>query len=190
MSTDNAPPPPDAASLHQAALSHLARYAATEAGLRRVLTRRLDRWARMQPDPDTATPAIAAARDAIEGVIGRLVKAGAVSDTGFAEGRAKSLIRAGKSSRSVQARLIAKGVGTEIARAASATDTETELAAALVLARKRRIGPYRTDDDADAAVRMKEMGLMARAGFSREIVEQALATSREEAESRIHELRR
>ena len=77
-----------------------------------------------------------------------------------------------------------------MARTASVSDADTELAAALVLVRKRRIGPYRAVEDADAAVRMKEMGLLARAGFSRDVAEQALDTSRDEAESRIFELRR
>jgi regulatory protein len=189
MATDPATPPPDAGNLYQAALDHLARYAVTEAGLRRVLMRRVDTWARLQSDPETAAPAIAVAREAIEGIIGRLVQAGAVSDLAFAEHRAKSLTRSGQSSRAVQARLVAKGVASELARTASATDDETELAAALVLTRKRRIGPYRRTEDADAASRMKEMGLLARAGFSRDIVERALATPREDAEARILALR-
>jgi regulatory protein len=190
MSSNTAPPPPDAGSLQQAALSYLARYAATEAGLRRVLERQVDRWARAQPDPDTAAPVIAAAQQAIEDVVSGLVQAGAVNDTAFAESRAQSLVRAGRSNRAVQARLIAKGVAPDMARAASVNDTETELAAALVLVRKRRIGPYRSTEDAGAAVRMKEMGLLARAGFSRDIADQALKMSREEAETRIFELRR
>ncbi|QYU69974.1 hypothetical protein J4558_07610 [Leptolyngbya sp. 15MV] len=39
-------PPPDAAKLREVAIAHLARFAATEVGLRRVLIRRVDRWAR------------------------------------------------------------------------------------------------------------------------------------------------
>ena len=90
----------------------------------------------------------------------------------------------------MQTRLIAKGVAPDLARKASVSDAETELAAALVLARKRRIGPYRTVEDADAAVRTKEMGLLARAGFSRDVAEQAMDMSRDEAEIRIFDLRR
>jgi regulatory protein len=190
MSSDSAPPPPDAGRLYEAALNHLARYAATEAGLRRVLTRRIDRWARLQTDADAAEPVIAAARGAIDAVIVRLVKADAISDTAFAENRAKSLTRTGRSNRAIQATLIAKGIPPDLARSAAVSDMETELAAALVLVRKRRIGPYRAMEDVDAAVRMKEMGLLARAGFSRDIAERALDTSREDAESRIFELRR
>jgi regulatory protein len=189
MPSDPATPPPDQGSLYQAALNHLARYATTEAGLRRVLMRRVDRWSHAQLDPEAAAPVIAAAREAIDGVIARLAKAGAVSDEAFAEHRAKSLLRSGQSNRAIQARLVAKGVAMETARSASASDAETELAAALVLARKRRIGPYRSTA-ADTATRMKEMGVLARAGFSRSIVERALDTPQEDAESRILELRR
>jgi regulatory protein len=190
MSSDPASSPPDAGSLYQAALNHLARYAATEAGLRSVLMRRVDRWARLQTDPEGAAPVIAAAREAIEATIVRLAQAGAIDDAAFAEGRARSLARTGQSNRAVQARLVSKGVAPDVARMASVSDAETELAAALVLARKRRIGPYRTAEDVDVAVRMKEMGLLARAGFSRDVAEQALETPREEAERRIFDLRR
>jgi regulatory protein len=181
---------PDANSLHQAALTYLARYAATEAGVRRVLTRQVERWEQTQTDPEAVAQVIVSAREAIEAVIARLVEAGAISDTAFAENRAKSLVRGGRSSRAVQTRLIAKGVAADVAREVATSDAETELAAALVLVRKRRIGPYRTNEDADAAVRMKEMGLLARAGFSRAIAEQALDMAREDADARIFDLRR
>jgi regulatory protein len=181
---------PDAGSLYQAALDYLARYAATETGLRRILERRIDRWARAQLDPEAAEPALHAARAAIDGVVKLLAKDGALSDAAFAENRARNMARSGQSARSIQMRLVAKGVASNVARSASATDAETELAAALVLARKRRIGPYRSVENADAAARMKEMGVLARAGFSRDIAKQALETSREDAENRIFELRR
>ena len=48
------PPPPDAASLREAALKYLARYATTEAGLRQVLHRRIDLWARQAAGEDDA----------------------------------------------------------------------------------------------------------------------------------------
>jgi regulatory protein len=187
MSSDSSP---DAGSLYQAALDYLARYAATEAGLRRVLERRIDRWARAQPDQEAAEPVLHAARAAVAGVIARLAEAGALSDTAFAESRVRSLVRSGQSTRSIQMRLVAKGVAPDTARAVSVQDAETALAAALVLARKRRIGPYRVAEEADAAVRMKEMGVLARAGFSRDVAQRALDATWEDAEARIFELRR
>ena len=189
MSSEPDPTPPDAGSLYQAALTYLARYAATEAGLRRILGRRVDLWARAQPDRDAAQPAIQAARAAIDGVVERLTASGAISDTAFAENRARTLVRTGRSARAVQMQLAAKGVSPETARRAASTDPETELAAALVLARKRRIGPYRHAPSADPAAHRKELALLARAGFSRDIAQQALITEREDADHRIHALR-
>jgi len=183
-------PLPDAASLRQAALTYLARYAATEASLRRVLTKRIDRWAQAQADPDSAAAVLAAAREIVEAVIAAMVRAGAVSDAGFAEARARTLIRAGRSRRAIQVRLLAKGVAPDLARGAAGDDAETELAAALIVARRRRIGPFRTAEPEDlAAVRRKELGILARAGFARDAVEQALDMDAGEAERRIHALR-
>lgn len=190
MSRDSVPPVPEAGNLYQAALNHLARYAATEAGLRKVLMRRIDRWARLQSDPEVAESAVHAARSAVDAVVKRLAEAGAVNDTAFAENRARGFVRGGQSKGAVRMRLVAKGVAPELARTAAETDPETELSAALVLVRKRRIGPYRATEDADPIMRMKELALLARAGFPRDIAERALNTDRDEAEIRIFELHR
>lgn len=188
MPSDPPSSPPSAADLHQAALHYLARYAATEAGLRRILSRRIDRWARSQPE--ASEDLLDAARAAVEPVISRLVQAGALSDAAFAEMRARSLLQGGRSRRSIQARLVAKGVASDLARDATPDDPEAELGAALVMARRRRIGPYRAAAEADAVVKLKELGRLARAGFSRETAQRALDMTAEEAEQRIHELRR
>jgi regulatory protein len=183
-------PAPDAANLREAAMNYLARYAATEAGLRRVLAKRVDRWAQTQGDPDIAAPIVAAAREAIDTVVVALIRVGAVSDAGFAEGRARTLVRTGRSRRAIQARLMAKGVAPDLARSAAGDDAGTELAAALILARRRRIGPFRSTKPEDAtAARHKELGMFARAGFARETAEQALDMDVGEAERRIHALR-
>jgi regulatory protein len=177
---------PDAGSLYQAALTYLARYAATEAGLRRVLLRRIDTWARGAVDRDLVAEQVKAARQAAGEVVARLVASGAVSDAAFAESRARSLVHAGRSRRAVAARLAAKGVNAELAQAVLPEDAETELVSALILARKRRIGPFRTSGEAD---RQREFGILARAGFPRAVAERALDADAEEAEEAIRRLR-
>jgi regulatory protein len=179
-------PPPDEAALQDAALSYLARYAATEAGLRAVLDRRIERWARNAEDREQVAEQVTAAKQTARAVVARLAAAGAVSDAAFAESRARSLVRAGRSRRAVAATLAAKGVDATVARTVVPDDAETELAAALVLARKRRIGPFRSRDEAD---RPREFGIMARAGFPRSVVEQALDMDPEAAEEAIRRLR-
>ena len=151
-----------------------------------MLERRIDRWARTADDRDTVAETVAAAKLAPRAVVASLAAAGAVSDAAFAESRARGLVRAGRSRRAVAALLAAKGVGTDLARAAVPDDAETEFAAALVLARKRRIGPFRTGE----ADRRHELGIMARAGFPRDLALRALAMALDEAETAIQGLLR
>jgi regulatory protein len=119
-------------------------------------------------------------------VVVRLAAAGAVSDAAFAESRTRSLVRGGRSRRAVAAHLAAKGVGAETARAALEAEEMDELAAALVFARRRRIGPFRVGDED----RLRELAMLARAGFSQAVAKEALRMGREDAEEVVMRLRR
>jgi regulatory protein len=175
-------PAPDAASLHEAALNYIARYATTEAGLRQVLQRRIDAWVRQAGAEDDVRDLAAAAKAAIAGVIARLVELGLLNDATFAENRARGLALSGRSHRAITARLMAKGIDSDRARAVL---PEGELVAALILTRKRRIGPFRTA----AADQNRELGVLARAGFPRDVAVRALAMATDEAEAAIREAR-
>ncbi|PWS38434.1 hypothetical protein DFH01_03885 [Falsiroseomonas bella] len=178
-------PPPDAARLQDAALAHLARFAATEAGLRRVLQRRVERWARAAEEEgqDDIARRAAAAKAAAAEVARRMVAQGAVDDAAFAESRARRLLRTGRSQRAALAHLRAKGVDAETALAAVPEGEDAELVAALAFCRRRRIGPFAREipDAADP----KALGALARAGFGREIASRALRMDAEEAETRL-----
>jgi regulatory protein len=184
--------PPDEAALYEAALAHVARYATTEAGLARVLNRRVDRWARAvgeQDDPEALHAAVAAARKAVRAVVARLVKLGAVNDAAFAAARARSLGRAGRSRIAVAAHLAARGVAREIAQAALPDDPEAELGAAVLFAHRRRIGPFRRTEAGPDSGR-RELGMLARAGFAQPVAEAALEMAPEDAEALVLRLRR
>ena len=175
-------PAPDQQTLHEAALRHLARYAATAAGLTRVLDRRIARWAAAAAaDRDETAAAVAEARQVARQIVARLVESGAVDDASFAAARARRLIRAGRSRRAVAAHLAARGVDAATTRTVVADDASGELAAALVYARRRRIGPFRAGADADAEAKSRELAMMARAGFPREVAVQALRMAEGEA---------
>lgn len=175
------PPMPDEAILREAALTHLARYAATATGLLRVLDRRIARWA----VSEAGTPEAARqARETARRVVARLADSGAVNDAAYAAARARSLRRAGKSARAIGAHLAAKGVPASLAGAAMGPDADGEFAAAVLHVRKRRLGPYRVRDGSPELMR-KELATLARAGFAQDVARRALRLSREEAEEVI-----
>jgi regulatory protein len=181
-----ADPPPSEAALREAALAHLARYATTRAGLTRVLDRRIDRWARAtQPEPE----AIRAARSTVRSVVAKLAELGAVDDAAFAQSRARSLTRTGRSRRAIAAHLGQRGIAPETAAASLPDGAETELAAALAFTLRRRIGPFRRAP-VDQAGRLRELGMLARAGFAHATASAALDTPADAAETIVNTLRR
>jgi regulatory protein len=182
------PPRPTEALLHEAALNHLARFSATEAGLKRVLVNRIRRWARAMEregaPEDTATHAKQAEAWAAE-IAARLVRAGAVDDAAFAAARARRLLRGGRSARAAMAHLQQKGVDAGTARNALAGDeVPDESLSALAFCRRRRFGPFAAEEPAPE-LRLKWLAALARAGFPREVAEAALRTPRDEAEERL-----
>jgi regulatory protein len=183
--------PPDASRLAEAATAHLARFAATEAGLRRVLARRIDRWARAAEAEGQAdvAPRAAAAKQAAAEVAKRMVAQGAVDDAAFAESRARRLLRSGRSRRATLAHLAAKGVDAATAAGAVPEGEEAEMDAAIAFCRRRRIGPFAAAEP-DAETRRKWLAALARAGFGGGIAGAALRLDPAEAEDRLLAVRR
>lgn len=172
----------DAATLERAALHYLQRYSASSAQLRRVLRRRVLRAARLETvDAETA-------HAEIDKLVERYLAAGLLDDRRYAEGQAGSLGRRGASRHRIRQRLAAKGVDADVvedALQAVAEESGTgDLAAACILARRRRLGPYRKTGDR-AAHRQKDLASMARAGFSLAIARRVLGAPDTEAVERL-----
>jgi regulatory protein len=190
------PPPagpvPTEALLHEAALNHLARFSATEAGLRRVLERRVDRWARRSETagepPESGRPARRRGQAPRRGGGAQAGRSGAVDDAAFAAARVRRLSRGGRSRRAIAAHLAAKGVARDAADAALPEEEGAELDAALAQCRRRRTGPFSREPLSPEA-RLKALAALARAGFPRGVAEAALDMDPEEAEARLAALR-
>ncbi len=195
-------PAPDRARLREAALAHLARFAASEAGLLRMLDRRIRRWAQRAGAEGAAPEQVAlqsrAARDEARLVAARLVADGVLDDGAYAEARARSLARSGRSRRATLAHLAGRGVDPELARSALPDDPDIDLAAAVLQARRRRIGPYADGEGdagaeaatADPVARNRALAALGRAGFDRDTAERALGLDRAAADALILALRR
>jgi regulatory protein len=145
------------AYLDRAALAYLKRFASSAQNLARVLKRKVERRCRMRAEDPAPFLAL------IDDVVARAVRGGLVDDRRYAEGRVASLRRRGGSARAIGAKLAAKGVPRETVAAALRGGEADEIAAARALARRRRLGPYRTADR--AAFRERDLAALARAGF-------------------------
>ena len=189
-------PAPSASALREAALRHLARFAATRAGLLRVLDRRIDRWLHRAQGEALADAAAAAAsaqdaaraHDAAARVVEALAGEGLVDDAAFAEARHRRLSRAGRSARAIEAALAKAGVDAATAQTIVETDADAEFDRALLAARRKRIGPFaRPGETPD---RQRALGQLARAGFGREVAQRVLSMPAEDAEARVLAIRR
>jgi len=170
------PPKATLEALERAALAHLARFATSEAGLRRVLMRRVARAARAGTvDPDTAAAAV-------EALLARYRRSGLIDDRVFAEARAASLHRNGSSARAIRAKLAQKGIAAaliEVALQGLAREAGglAELAAAVNYARRRRLGPFADPSRREAARetrRERDLAALGRQGFSLDVARRVI----------------
>lgn len=190
---------PTRASLHEGALSYLARGSASADSVAKTLHRRIGNWARRATragrDAETVQRDAAAARELIPDIVGRLGEVGLVDDAVFAETRAKRMAAAGRSRRAISAHLAQKGVDTATVRAAMPHDASAEIAAAITFARKRRLGPFAREAqtpesrEAKRAAEKKALGAMARAGFDFSVCERVLRMDRDDADERLRDRR-
>ncbi len=174
------PPAITDSALEKSALFYLERYAASSGQLRRVLLRRVKRAEMLGAE----TTQLAEARGHIEALIARFVASSILDDRRFAEAQAQSLQRRGASRQRIRQRLAAKGVDRDFVDDALETmepKGETgELAAACVLVRRRRLGPYRPAGKR-GEFRQKDLATLARAGFSLDVARRVLAVADPEA---------
>ncbi|MCX2559929.1 RecX family transcriptional regulator [Acetobacter farinalis] len=209
-------PPPDHKVLREAALAHLARFSTTRQGLEQVLLRRVARWEQAAlkagAEQEDVRATAAALRPVVAAVVESMAGLGAVDDAAFAHARARRLVRSGRSGRAVQAHLAARGVEADVREAVlqevveGFSPAEVELSSALVLARKRRLGPFAgapslrppraaapeeegSRGSPEEAEQRRAMGVLARAGFGRDIAQKVLEMDLVEAQEWMERLR-
>lgn len=171
MPADRIPPRITPSYLENAALHYLERFAASGASLRRVLMRKIDRsiahWGGERVEH----------AQALDAVITKLAGLGYIDDQAYAGMKTRSLHRQGKGMRAIRATLAAKGIDSELTdqalHALVDEHPEPDLAAAIRLARKRRLGPFRPADKR-AETRAKDMNALARSGFGFDIARRVI----------------
>ena len=164
-----------ASYLQAAATSYVERYPCSADKLRRILQRRVAK-ARM-----LGAPVMNDVEQAIDAIVAKFVASGVVDDKGFAQTKARALHRRGTSARFTRQRLKLAGIDDDtLERALSGLDEELgsdpaqrEWRAAVALARRRRLGPFRTSEQR-ADHRLRDLAAMARAGFAYDLAKKVI----------------
>ncbi len=163
--------------LENSAAHYLGRFATSSAHLKQIMMQKVKRSAAHHgTDPDEG-------ETHVDAIIAKFQRLGFLNDTEYAAMRARGLHAKGTPIKGIRFQLKQKGVGEEdIAAALDALIDEEEapdldLAAAVKLARRRRLGPFRSDDpEVRRERREKDMAALARAGFSYDIAQRIVDT--------------
>jgi len=164
--------------LEKAALFYLERYSSSAENLRRTLDRKVRRSIAEHGAPDQAEAA-----QWIAALIAKLQRNRLLDDRAYATSRVRRLYAEGKALGRIRQTLTVKGVSkADLDAALERLQVESDapvsdLPAAAAFARKRRLGPYRTDPDERREMRQKDLGAFARRGFSQPIAMQVLNVS-------------
>lgn len=151
--------------LKNIALYYLKRFESSVANLRSVLQRRVNDYAYQNKEFDRGE-----AYQWIEDILADFQRYGYLNDSRYAEIKIKDYMSAGKSVRYIKGKMREKGIDEEILSALLEDQEYDEFEAAIKLAKKKHIGPFRTDEEARFENRQKDMGTLVRAGFSYDVV--------------------
>lgn len=158
--------------LENAALHYLERFSSSSQNLKSVLMRRVRRSAyHHDTDPEEGA-------EWIDEIISRFLDSSLLDDRVYADSRVRSLHARGNSRKTILMKLRAKGIGAELVepvleQLGQDENEDVDLIAALKFAKRRRLGPYRIDDQREER-REKDMAALARAGFSYHIAQQVV----------------
>ena len=160
--------------LQNAATFYLERYPSTAEGLRRVLERRV-RKAEI-----AEAPIVDNVERVIAEIVAKFVAAGVIDDKAFAQTKARALHRRGTSSRLTRQKLKLAGIDQDTLDQAMAgldqeldTDPQQrEWQAAVALARRRRLGPFRKKERKE--YRNRDLAAMARGGFDYDLARKVI----------------
>lgn len=170
---------PNPERLRRRAFFYLQRFGTSRAHLHEILSRRASREAsHFELDMSQVESWIVELLDDLE-------RLGLLNDEAYAGQLFRRLTRQGKSSRQVRAALQAKGLAKAIIDNLFAESSpQLELQAALRLAERKRLGPWRTGE-VDAIGKRKELAAFARAGFGYAIAQMIVERDRDELDFEI-----
>jgi regulatory protein len=155
--------PLDSERLRALALSYVGRYATSCARLSAYLNRKIGERGWID---DSVPP--------VDEIVTQFESLGYIDDCAFAKARGDALLRRGYGPNRLRISLRVSGVGAEIIDEVATIDDDGAFAAALIFARRKRIGPY-AKEPISPDIRQKMIAALLRAGHSYDISRKILA---------------
>lgn len=165
-------PPLDPATIRALALHYVGRYATTQARLAHYLERKLRErgWIDAARGPD------------LPELVSEFVRLGYVDDDAFASARVTALLRRGYGANKLNIALRHAGIPAEKAESAARIDIDSAREAAMIFARRKRLGPF-GQPLLDHKARSRALAAFIRAGHSYEIAGKILQLRFDDANS-------
>ena len=145
-------------------LYYLKRFESSVENLRSVLYRRIDMYARENPEWNKQE-----AYGWTEEVLAEFERLHYLDDSRYAEVKIRSYINSGKPARYIENKLKQKGISAAQVAEILAEQEYNPFEMALKLAKRKKIGPYRMEESR-REFRQKDMATLVRAGFDYDVV--------------------
>ncbi len=146
-------------------LYYLKRFESSVENLRSVLQKRVNQYAKENPDFNKQE-----AYQWVEDVLAEFEKLHYLDDKRFTEIKVRSYLAAGKPARYIQNKLREKGITNAQIEDMLDDFGYNPQEMALKLAKRKKIGPFRPDEESRKINRQKDMAALIRAGFDYDVV--------------------
>ncbi len=150
--------------LKNIALYYLKRFESSVENLRQVLKRRTNDYAYQNPEFNKNE-----AYTWIEEILSDFQKLKYLDDNRYADIKIRSYLNAGKPARYIKIKLQQKGISEYLIDDILSEQSFNPFEMALKLAKKKKIGPYRKDEELRKANRQKDLATIVRAGFDYDV---------------------
>lgn len=154
--------------LKNVALYYLKRFETSTANLRRVLMKRINDYKYENPEFDKSEPC-----QWVEEILEDFQRYKYIDDERFATLKIRDYLNAGKAERYIRGKLAEKGIDEKLVNKILSEQEFCPFENALRLARKKHIGPYRTEEQR-REYRQKDLGTLIRAGFDYDVAVEVL----------------
>lgn len=156
-------------------LYYLKRFESSVANLRGVLLRRVNDYAYHNQEFDKSEALLW-----IDEVLEEFQRLGYLDDKRYSEIKIRDYVSLGKAPRYIKGKMREKGIAEDVIENLLEEQDYNPFDAAMKLAKKRKLGPYREEEEDRRANRQKDMAKLVQAGFDYDTVVSVLGADLDE----------